>query len=111
VTAPVVTRAFVIGTVGKVERKTVSDSALAEFYLEDFGIRINAWKGLAEKVPAPGKTVMVEGSMRTRSYTVDDKPRQTTEITASSIEELGTATAATAPAAAPTGAQLPDGGF
>lgn len=84
-------RAFIVGQVSEVEQKTVSGSALAEFRLDGFGLRISAWKDLAAKVPAVGSTVMVEGKLASRSYTVDNKPRQSTEITASSIEPIGAA--------------------
>lgn len=117
-TAPAVARIILIGEITKVERKTVGDSPLAEFYLDDFGLRIAAWKDLAAK-PAVGMTVMVEGALKTRKYQVEGKDRQTTEITASSVQSMddlagkpstppATAPAPTAPA--PT-ATLPEGGF
>jgi hypothetical protein len=114
VTAPSVARIILIGEISKVERKTVGDSPLAEFYLDGFGLRIAAWKDLAT-LPAVGMNVMVEGAVKTRQYQVEGKDRQTTEITASSVVNLGAPAQQAAPVSAPapvaTGAVLPDGGF
>ena len=94
-TAPI-SRGSVIGTVAKGERKTVGDKQLVEFYIEGFGLRINAWGDLSNEVPPVGSFVMVEGAIKTRAYqaTVNDEKvdRQTTEITASSITALDGAT-------------------
>lgn len=114
-TAPVISRAMFVGTVEKVERKTVNDKPLVEFFLEGLGLRINAWQDQAAKVPAPGSTVVVEGAVKTRHYqNREGDDRQTTEVVASSVEALGSGPAAApapAPAVAPTGAILPEGGF
>ena len=81
-------RGTVIGEIaGTPERKSVNGKALAEFYIEDFGLRINAWEGLAQQVPDSG-LVVVEGKMRTRTYQVDGKDRRTTELIASTVEVL-----------------------
>lgn len=86
-------RASVIGSIaGTPERKSVNNKALAEFYIEDFGLRINAWEGLAQQVPDSG-LVFIEGKLRTRTYQVDGKDRRTTELIASTVEVLHAAAA------------------
>lgn len=83
-----ISRVFVVGQVTERERKKINDRNLAEFRLADFGLKLNAWGDLAVKVPESG-VVMVEGSIKTRSYTnKEGQDRQSTEITVSSIEVL-----------------------
>jgi single-stranded DNA-binding protein len=72
----------------------VNDKKLTEFRIEAFGLRLNAWGDLADKVPEPGGSVIVEGKTATRTYmNKSNEERSTTEITASSIEVLSTADA------------------
>lgn len=97
-----VARVVIVGRVASSpapERKTVNESALTEFRVDGVGLRINAWKDLADKVPAAGGFVVVEGSIRTRTYQYEGKDREATEITASSVATPGKTAAA--PAAPP----------
>lgn len=88
-----VARVVIVGQIaGEIATKTVNESALAEFHVEGVGLRINAWKDLAAKVPASG-LVIVEGALRTRTYQYEGKDRESVEITASSITVIGTAAA------------------
>jgi len=83
-----VARVFVVGSVESRERKKVNDKNLAEFRIEGVGLKLNAWGDLAVKVPESG-VVMVEGSIKTRSYqNKEGQDRQSTEITCSSVEVL-----------------------
>lgn len=113
-TAPI-SRGYVIGTVEKGERKSVGESnkQLVEFYLEGFGLRINAWGDLADSVPGVGSFVMVEGAFKTRQYkNAQNEDRQTTEITASSVTALDGATPIEdKPAPKPEPIKPPSAGF
>lgn len=116
-TAPIA-RTSVIGTIEKGERKDVNGKALVEFYIVDFGLRINAWGDMADVVPGVGSYVLVEGATRTRKYkNAQQEDRQTTEITASSItpvdgvEAIDNAPKATVQHTPEPVAKLPAGGF
>jgi single-stranded DNA-binding protein len=82
-----VARTVIVGSVESRERKKIGDKNLAEFRIEGFGLKLNAWGELATKVPESG-LVLVEGALKTREYQVDGKDRRTTEMTVSSIEIL-----------------------
>lgn len=83
-----VARVVIVGNVESRERKKVNDKNLAEFHVAGVGLKLNAWGDLAVKVPESG-IVMVEGNLKTRDYTnKEGQPRQSTEITISSIEVL-----------------------
>ena len=83
-----VTQITVVGAItGEVTRKTVKDKALAEFYVEDCGLRISAWEKRAEDVPEEG-IVVVTGYLSTRSYEYEGKQRQSTDIRAMTITTI-----------------------
>ena len=83
-----IARTTIIGEVESRERKMVNDKKLTEFRVEGFGLRINAWGDLADKVPEGG-IVLIEGNTKTRYYqNKDGQDRSTTEITASSVEVI-----------------------
>jgi hypothetical protein len=87
-------RTVIVSTIeGEAEQKKVNDKDLAEFYVTGLGLKIGAWGDLAAKVPGPGALVLIEGRIRTRSYQYEGKDRTSTEIVASSIENLSPADA------------------
>jgi hypothetical protein len=86
-----IARVVLVGEIeGEITRKTVNESALAEFRIAGVGLRISAWKDLAARVPASG-LVAVEGALRTRTYQYEGKDRESVEITASSVTVIATA--------------------
>ena len=113
-TAPI-SRGYVIGTVEKGERKSVGESnkQLVEFYIEGFGLRINAWGDLSDAVPPVGSFVMVEGAIKTRQYqNAQGEDRQTTEVTASVVQPFDGATPIEdKPAPKPEPIKPPSAGF
>ena len=83
----------VIGAIaGTPERKTINNKALAEFRVEDIGLRISAWEARADAVPSSG-VVIVSGYLHTRTYTHDNQERMTTEIRATTVQTLDLAPA------------------
>jgi single-stranded DNA-binding protein len=82
-----ITNVQIIGTIESVERKRVNEKALAEFRIEGVGLRISAWEQRADQVPDHG-IVIVNGYLRTRSYTYEGAERTATEITANSIQVI-----------------------
>ena len=87
-----IARTVIIGTIESRERKIINEKNLCEFYVAGVGLKISAWGDIATK-PEVGKPVVVEGSLRTRSYEYEGKQRQSTEIVASSIEFIEAAAA------------------
>ena len=78
-------KATVIGEIdGTPERKKVNEKDVCDFRVAGLALRISAWEDRAKAVPDRGR-VVVEGDLRTRTYTVKGEDRQTTEIIARNI--------------------------
>lgn len=50
---------------------------------------VDAWNEIADKVPAKGAFVIVQGRLSTRSYDKDGVKTYTTSVVASSIDAIG----------------------
>ena len=82
-----ITNVQIIGDIAAVERKTVKDKALTEFRIAGVGLRCSAWEAKAAQVPDSG-VVIVNGYLSTRTYTYENKERETTEIRVTSIQAI-----------------------
>ena len=81
-------RVMLVGNIARVEHKQVNGKDLAEFYMEDIGLRCVAWEGIAKTIPAAGSRIIAEGRLASRNYESKGEARTTTEIKISAVEVI-----------------------
>ena len=82
-----ITSVTAVGEIERVERKTIKDKSVAEFYLVGCGLRISAWEAKADAVPDAG-VVAVTGYINTRTYEYEGKERTATDIRATNVQAV-----------------------